>query len=263
MAKMLRIVFFSIGIIVAIFFTVGHLTVFTKWRSGLALAGIGAAVLVVVLGALICAIQLVKKKDPAERRPVFVLKLVVAALGLAVICFVILRIAVTVMHSLENRQHAAALATNSNSDNPQIPPNDDLSFIYLVMLDDDNPRLDYEGEGIKRMVKVQKEKKKSGSFVCELIILKIPEGQTYVLGGQNDSSENYLIHFSCTVQRTSNDGIHVRGVVDSKIFGKIQFAKMVENDKKGSGDFPELLFKPGKTSVDFDGKVVGWFEKEK
>jgi hypothetical protein len=136
------------------------------------------------------------------------------------------------------------------------------TYIYVLMkAKNDRPWLDYDGEGLKNVTIEGRGPTESNIFDCDLLAFKIPEGESYFFGGTNAKPVNYVVHFTGTIERTGTNGIHVKGVIVSKISGKIQFVKMTETDKKETDDFPEYPFEPGKTAIDFKGSITGWLEK--
>ena len=149
-------------------------------------------------------------------------------------------------------------------------------YVYVLMTDKGEPKLDYEGPGFIRNSGSTRDSSDSQRFKCELIAMVLPEGAHYALGGRNDVPENYVLQLTATLAQHGQDGIRVSGTVKSRLAGRLQFVKMVHKpDASGSAspetafkpgedgiEFPEMAFEPGESRFDFRGRIVGWIEIE-
>ena len=140
---------------------------------------------------------------------------------------------------------------------------DDLSYIYILMKDNDRPKFDYEGEGIMRNATYERPDPKVATYKFEVIAIKLGPTEAFIFGGANDKPEKYVVKFTGELTRTGDDQIQVKGTVESKIKGAVQFSKMSQENGKADEEFPEIPFNPGTTKVEFKGKVLGWYPKTK
>jgi len=138
---------------------------------------------------------------------------------------------------------------------------DDLSYVYVLMKDNDRPKFDYEGEGIMRNATYEQPNPKVATYKFEVIAIKLGPTEAFVLDGPNDKPEKYIVKFTGELIRTGEDQIQVKGTMESKLKGVVQFSKMARENGKPDDEFPEIPFHPGTTKIDFKGKVLGWYPK--
>ena len=135
------------------------------------------------------------------------------------------------------------------------------TYIYVGMRTDDRPFFEYEGDGMLRSATVKPLSPEGTSFGFELIAIRLPEGESFVLGGINDKRRNHIVTFTGTVVRSGDDGFALKGDLHSDGAVVLQLVKILDANDSSKNEFPEWSFDAGDNSVEISGNVIGWLEK--